>query len=158
MDKIDHYFRKYKDYFEDVSIKYSSDLVRNICSNSPDLKEFLEDNNISEILLINEITPISTFKFLNFGDEKLAISEIQDVLDFIIFSNEIEYQIINNNIKISSIGEDGILFYEANEKAKYHFLEEYGIEIPDGEFDYTAMDNFADENQDENDEFNVRLN
>ena len=159
MDKIDQYFRKYKNYFEEESIEYTSNLVRNICSNSPDLKEFLEDNEISEVLLVNEMTPISTFKFLNFGDEKLAMSEIQDVLDFIVFSKELEYQIMNDNIRISSIGEDGVLFYTANDKARYYFLEEYGIEIPEGEFDYTVMDNFINEEEDdEGDGFNVRLN
>jgi hypothetical protein len=159
MDKINQYFKKYGDYFEKESIKYTSNLVRHISSNSPDLKEFLDDNEITDLLLINEIAPISSYKFLNFGDEKLAMSEIQDVLDFIVFSNELENQMMEDNVRITSIGEDGILFYTANDDARYFFLEKYGIDIPEGEFDYTIMDNFINENEDEEDDgFNVRLN
>jgi len=149
-DKIDNYFDKYKNYYESKTIIYAKGIAKNI-DRSEILKNMLDNNNIDILTFINEISYLSDFKLKNYGDEKLAIDEMQSVLDYIAFSNEIEKQMLLGNIEFSSIGEDGILFYKANSYAIEYFYEELGIELPEDEFS-------IDLSNDDNEDFNAQLN
>lgn len=155
-DRIDEYFEKYKNYYENRTIIYAKGIAKNI-DKSDILREMFEGNDIDIMSFINEISYLSNFKLVNYGDEKLAIEEIQNVLDYIVFSNELEKQIMLDNVSISSIGENGTIFYKANEYAVEYFLDEFGIEMPENEeFDITSINGEDGEGGEE--DFNARLN
>lgn len=137
--------------FNEKTIKYSKNLVERIRT-SPDLKHFLTTNRISSLILLNEIVPYSDYKFRNFGDEKLDMDELQEVLNLIVFSNEIEKLMMTDNVVFYAIGEDGEIIYKADKDAIDYFKESYGIELPE-EFDFSILGfEDSDDNDDDSDD------
>lgn len=122
--ELDQFFNKYGVDLHYVTIGYTRQLVYNI-KTSPTLKNFLEENNITSLLLLNEIVPYCDFKFKNYGNEKLDMRELQGILNIIIFSNKLEKFILEDHVKFSSIGEAGELFYVADDYAASYFRDRY---------------------------------
>lgn len=138
--KIDEFFNKYGEFFDHPTIKYTRQVVHRIKS-SPILENFLNENNITSQMLLNEITPYSQYKYTYEGDVKLEVDELQSILDIILFSNEIEKLMIEEHVIFSSIGTMGEIYYIADSFAADYFNVNFGIEvIEDKEFDFTILD------------------
>jgi len=135
------------DFFEDcgydfnpATVSYAKQVVYNI-KTSPILDNFLSDNEISASVLLNEIVPYSDFKFKQYGNEKLDMKELQSILNIIMFSNELEKLIMEDHVRMSSIGEAGEIFYIADAYAAEYFQEKYSFNIKEGvEFDFTILE------------------
>jgi formylmethanofuran dehydrogenase subunit E-like metal-binding protein len=140
ISEINDFFIRYGEQFDLKTINYTKQVVHKI-KTSPVLKTFLSENKITASLLLNEITPYSQFKLKQYGDEKLDMREIQSVLNIILFSNELEYLMIEDHVVFSSIGPLGEIFYRADEYASDYFNEKYGLDIvEDEEFDFTVLE------------------
>lgn len=157
MNELDDFFKEYGYEYNLVTINYTKELVHRI-KTSDVLKEFLTENDISASVLLNEIVPYSDFKFKQYGDEKLDMKELHSVLNIIIFSNELERFIMNDDIEISSIGEAGELYYRPNETAADYFRIKYDMNMKEGvEFDFTILESMG-ENEKNNDDFDFGIN
>jgi hypothetical protein len=153
-NEINDFFIKYGKYYELEIINYTKQVVHKI-KTSPVLKKFLDKNNISASILLNEITPYSQFKLIQYGDEKLDMKEIQSILNIILFSNEIEQMILDEHIFFSSIGKLGEIFYKPDAYAAEYFNQKYQIEMDDGkEFDFTILEDYYSGE----DDFNFGIN
>lgn len=146
--EINDFFYRYGEAFDLKTINYTKQVVHKIKS-SPVLQNFLNENKISASMLLNEITPYSQFKLLQYGDEKLDMRELQSILNIILFSNEIENLMMDgDHINFSSIGEAGELYYLPDEIACDYFNDKYGIEmIPGEEFDFTILESNMGDNE-----------
>lgn len=140
IEEINGFFSKYGDQFDLKTINYTKQLVHRI-KTSDVLKNFLSKNKISASMLLNEIVSYSDFKLVKYGNEKLDLSEIQSVLNIILFSNELEELIMKDHVEISSIGQTGELFYTPDQFTVDYFMGKYEIELEeDVEFDFTILD------------------
>ena len=143
--EINDFFSEYGDRFDMPTINYTKQVVHKI-KTSDVLHTFIDQNNISASVLLNEITPYSQWKYKTYGDEKLDMKEIQSILNIIIFSKELEDMILQDHVVFSSIGEMGELYYRADEFAAEYFNVKYDINIvEDVEFDYTILENHDSE-------------
>lgn len=147
--KINDFFNKYGEFYDYETIEYTKKVVFRIKTSST-LENFLNENDITAQMLLNEITPYSQYKLTYEGNFKLEIDELQSILDIILFSNEIETLMLEEHIKFSSIGLDGEIYYIADDYAINYFYSKYGIEILENkEFDFTILNkdnNIIDEN------------
>jgi hypothetical protein len=156
-EELNYFFEKYGDEYSFVTINYTRELVTRI-KTSDVLKEFLKENGISASVLLNEIVPYCDFKFKQYGDEKLDMKELHSMLNIIIFSNELERFIMNDDIEISSIGESGELYYRPNEVAADYFRLKYDMNMKeDVEFDFTILETIG-ENEKNIDDFDFGIN
>lgn len=153
--EIDDFFNEYGEYFDKICVNYTRQLVHKI-KTSDSLKNFLSENDISASVLLNELTPYSNYKLSQYGNEKLNMQEIQNVLNIIIFSNEIEKLILEDHIYISSIGQFGELFYIPDKFTVNYFLERYNMELVENEeFDFTILDEIDMNNDFEGYDFGI---
>ena len=144
--EINDFFLEYGDRFDLQTINYTKEVVHKI-KTSDILHNFIDQNNISASVLLNEITPYSQWKFHMYGDEKLDMKEIQSILNIIMFSKELEDMILEDHVVFSSIGPMGELYYRADEFASEYFNIKYDINIEeDIEFDYTILENKSEGN------------
>lgn len=146
VNEINDFFIKYGEQFDTKTINYTKEVVHRIKTSNV-LDNFLNKNNISASILLNEIVPYSQFKLTKYGNEKLDMDELQCLLNFIVFSNEVEKLMMEDHISITSIGEDGSLNYTPDKYAADYFQNEYNLNIEDNEeFDFSII-----EEDDEND-------
>jgi len=69
------------------------------------------------------------------------MKELQSILNIIMFSNELEKLIMEDHVRMSSIGEAGEIFYIADAYAAEYFQEKYSFNIKEGvEFDFTILE------------------
>lgn len=137
---INDFFRKYGELFDLKTINYAKQVVYKI-KTSDVLKKLFTDNDIGSQVLLNEMTPYSQFKLKNYGDEKLNLAEIQAILNIILFSHELEIMIQDDHIRFSSIGDNGEVYYVADEYASDYFNDKFNLDIEeDEEFDFTILD------------------
>lgn len=146
--EINDFFNRWGEHFDIKAINYTKQIVHKI-KTSPVLENFLNENKISASMLLNEITPFSQFKFLQYGDERLDMKEIQSILNIILFSNEMEKMILEDHVHFSSVGPVGELYYLADQYATDYFNNKYDIGLELGEeFDYTILENKSDDEND----------
>lgn len=147
-NEINDFFNKYGELFDMETIDYTRQIVEKIIS-SPTLEHFFNDNQITAKMLLNEITPISQYKFKKYGDVKLEVHELQSIFNVILFSNEIENLILEDIISFNSIGPMGEMFYISDEEGAEYLNTKFGTGIiPYEEFDFTVLD--GDDSDDDN--------
>jgi len=147
INDINDFFKKYGELFDMETIDYTKQVVEKIIS-SPILEHFFSDNKITTKILLNEMTPISQFKFKKYGDVKLELTELQSILNIILFSNELEQMMMNDKLSFNSIGTMGEMFYITDEEGAENLNEKFGTNIiPYEEFDFTVLD--ADDDDEE---------
>lgn len=147
--EINDFFNKYGELFDMETIDYTRQVVEKIIT-TPTLEHFFHDNKITAKMLLNEITPISQFKFKKYGDVKLDLKEVQSILNIIMFSNNIENLMIEGHVSFNSIGTMGEMFYVTDEEGAKYLNEKFGTEVePYEEFDFTILDEADDDDDDE---------
>lgn len=151
IDDINDYFFKYGSFYDMETINYTKHVVHNIKTSSI-LEKFMSENNITAKMLLNEMTPYVQYKYNNYGSTELDMSEMEAILNIILFSNELENLIIDEHVKISSIDELGDLSYIADEYAADYLNDKFGLDIvEDEEFDFSILE---DPENDINNDFN----
>ncbi len=148
---INDFFNKYGELFDMETINYTRNVVQRVIS-YPNLNKFFIENQITAQMLLNELTPISQFKFTRYGDVKLDVDELQSIFNIILFSNDLEQLMIDEHASFNSIGEMGELYYITDEFGSDFLNERFKTKIvPYEEFDFTVLD-YDDEDDDEDDD------
>ena len=156
IDDINDYFFKYGLFYDMETINYTKQVVHNIKTSSI-LEKFMTENNITAKMLLNEMTPYVQYKYNNYGNTELDMSEMEAILNIILFSNELENLIIDEHVKISSIDEFGDLSYIADEYATDYLNDKFGLDVVEGdEFNFSILED--DENDSDNNFNGFKLN
>jgi len=129
IESMNIYLNEHADKYNYITIEYSKWLIESMVEMGGSIYDFFREKDISIGRFLDELLPLSEYKFKMTGNEKITIDDFEEIINFLSIEHDVNILIEEGHIDYYIMEDTKEEIYIPDQFAVDFFKDIYDIEL-----------------------------